>query len=150
MAYTEMEEYLAGMGEEKALWIFSYKNVAGLVVGVFLGQRLGTLLFGTGLAGLLTTLLCAGVGIGLTLQVHGILFARRLLIRARFYLRRAAGPRIVDGTRYAEERPEHEKRVRVRRRMDNRPLIGSRSVPGNTSTRPLATRAVPTAEQDAV
>jgi hypothetical protein len=148
MAYQEMEEFLAGTGEEKAIWILSYKNIVGLVAGAYLGQRLGAAIFGPGLGGIAATLLCAAVGVALTLQVHGILFARRLAIRARFYLRRATAPRIVDGARYAEVVEEREERVRVRRRDDNRSLIGPQrpptpGAPALGATQPLQTPPAP-------
>lgn len=95
MAYTELEQFL-GRGEEKAVWLLSMKNIGGLILGGLLGQRLGTVLFGAGVGVLLCTLLGAGLGMALTFQYHGLLILRRLVIRLRFYLRRAVAPRTVD------------------------------------------------------
>ncbi len=153
MPYQELEQFIDSTGEEKAIWLLSYKNIMGLVAGAFLGQRLGAALFGPGLGGIAATLLCAAVGVALTLQVHGILFARRLVIRAHFYLRRAIRPRVVDGTRYAQVVEEREERVRVRRRDDNRALLGPQrpaapSVPAMGATQPLQVVALPDSSEE--
>jgi hypothetical protein len=95
MAYTELEQFL-GRGEEKVAWLLSMKNMGGLLGGGLVGHRLGSLLFGDGVPVLLCTLLGAVLGMTLTFQYHGLLIVRRLLIRVRFYLRRAVAPRTVD------------------------------------------------------
>jgi hypothetical protein len=93
--YTELEQFLH-RGEEKAVWLLSMKNMIGLILGGVVGHRLGSVLFGAGVGVLLCMLLGASVGIALTFQYHGLLIARRLVMRLRFYLRRAIAPRTVD------------------------------------------------------
>lgn len=93
--YSELEQFL-GRGEEKAIWLLSMKNIVGLIAGGLLGQRLGTVLVGDGGLVLLGTVLGAALGIALTFQHHGLLILRRLVIRLRFYLRRAITPRTVE------------------------------------------------------
>ena len=95
MGYTELEQFL-GRGEEKVAWVLSMKNMGGLFGGGLVGHRLGSLLFGEGVAVLLCTLLGAVLGMTLTFQYHGLLILRRLVIRLRFYLQRAIAPRTVD------------------------------------------------------
>lgn len=112
MAYTELEQFL-GRGEEKAVWLLSMKNIGGLILGGLLGQRLGTVLFGAGVGVLLCTLLGAGLGMALTFQYHGLLILRRLVIRLRFYLRRAVAPRTVDAEAIFTVVEQHELPIRV-------------------------------------
>jgi len=95
MPYTELEQFL-GRGEEKVIWLLSYKNIAGLIAGGIIGHRLGRAIAGEGGLVFLCTILGAGLGIALTFQHHGLLILRRLTIRVRFYLQRAIRPRTVD------------------------------------------------------
>lgn len=93
--YKELEQFLH-RGEEKAVWLLSMKNMIGLILGGVVGHRLGTVLVGAGVGVLLCMVLGAMVGIGLTFQYHGLLIARRLVMRLRFYLRRAVRPQAID------------------------------------------------------
>ncbi len=101
MSYTELEHFLS-KGEEKFFWVLSLKNIAGLAVGTFAGQRLGALLWGHGLLAVATTLGCMALGVVLTLQYHGLLIARRLVIALRFSLRRLRALEF-DGTAWLGE-----------------------------------------------
>lgn len=124
MPYQELEQFL-GRGEEKAVWVLSYKNILGLVLGGLVGQRLGLVAGGQGLAPVLVG--CAGalIGVLLTMQLHGIVVGRRLLIRLRFYLGRAVRPRVIDAalcyTAAAPPAPLLQLRT-----MDGTPLVEQR------------------------
>src|SRR5688500_2315511 len=93
--YSELEQFLH-RGEEKAVWLLSMKNIIGLILGGVVGHRLGAVLVGAGFGVLLGMILGAIVGIALTFQYHGLLIARRLVMRLRFYLRRALRPHAID------------------------------------------------------
>ena len=121
MSYTELEQFL-GRGEEKAVWLLSVKNIGGLIGGGILGQRLGTVLFGSGALVLLCTVLGALLGITFTFQHHGLLILRRLLIRARFYLQRAIRPRVIDAEGIFPVRTRQATPIRVTRH-DGTPVI---------------------------
>jgi hypothetical protein len=68
----ELEQFL-GRGNEKAFWIFTYKNAGGAILGGFVGSRIGEMI---------------GGGLG-TLDRRGFIWFRRWAILATFYLRRA-------------------------------------------------------------
>jgi hypothetical protein len=121
MPYTELEQFL-GRGEEKAVWLFSFKNIGGLIGGGLVGHRLGSLLFGEGTPVLLCALVGAALGIALTFQHHGLLILRRLLIRARFYLHRAIRPRTVDAETIFTVVAQREHPIRITR-QDGTPVL---------------------------
>src|SRR5215216_345379 len=95
MAYMELEQFL-GRGNEKVFWVLSLKDMGGLALGGFVGQRLGAALVGAGGALILMTLLGAAVGLGLMLQYHGLVVGRRLVLLARYLLRRLRGRSTID------------------------------------------------------
>lgn len=111
--YSELEQFI-GRGEEKAVWLLSMKNLIGLILGGVVGHRLGTVLVGTGVGVLLIMLLGALVGSVLTFQYHGLLIARRLVLRLRFYLRRAIRPQQIDAEAiFAVSTPPEELPIQV-------------------------------------
>ncbi len=113
MSYVELEQFL-GRGEEKAIWLLSYKNIAGLLLGGYIGHEFGSSLAGTGGWVLGAVVLGAVIGVVLTMQYRGLLVARRLLIRLWFYLQRTCGPRRIDARLLYQtiETPRHVVRVR--------------------------------------
>jgi hypothetical protein len=131
MSYMEMEQFL-GRGEEKAVWIFSFKNVGGLIVGGFLGHRLFSVLGWTGGLVFVGVLLGAAIGITLTFQRRGVLIARRLLIMLRFYIRRAVAARRIDATTLYTVVEQREQLVRVRRRSGSAIIGARRGIRGGT------------------
>lgn len=95
MAYEELEQFL-GRGDERAVYLFSFKNIAGLVMGGMLGQQLGGLVLAPGLATTGVAVAGAVLGLVLTVQYQGLIVGRRLLIAVRFYLGRALQARVID------------------------------------------------------
>ncbi|KPL83021.1 hypothetical protein [Herpetosiphon geysericola] len=103
----ELEQFLA-RGEEKAFWLFTYKNAGGAILGGFMGSRIGQIL-GTGGIVMALTMVGVGVGLGITLNRRGLMWGRRLWFTILFYLRSAIKPRTIDAAdwyRVIEER-EH-------------------------------------------
>jgi|GEM_PF-5665636 len=125
MAYHELEQFL-GRGEEKAVWIFSFKNLAGLIVGGIIAQRLAVLLLEPGLLTALIATLGAVVGVTLTMQRHGVILGRRLLIRLRFYVFRSTKPRVIDAALCYTHVEEREQPVRMRT-VDGTPVVHQRT-----------------------
>ena len=85
----ELEQFL-GRGNEKAFWIFTYKNAGGAILGGFIGSRLGEMI-GGGLGTFLVILLGITLGLIITLDRRGFIWFRRWAIAIAFYLRRATG-----------------------------------------------------------
>ncbi len=83
----ELEQFL-GRGNERAFWVFTYKNAAGAVLGGFLGSRIGQLVGGGGLL-FLMSIVGLALGIVVTLDRRGLMWFRRWVIAGKFYLRRA-------------------------------------------------------------
>jgi hypothetical protein len=83
----ELEQFL-GRGNEKAFWIFTYKNAGGAILGGFVGSRIGEMI-GGGLGTFLVILLGISLGLIITLDRRGFIWFRRWAILATFYLRRA-------------------------------------------------------------
>lgn len=129
MAYRQLEQYL-GRGEEKVLWLLSYKHVGGALVGGFLGRFLFNLLAG-GSAGwaLLGLVLGATAGTMLLTQYHGVLMAYRLWLLARFYARRSRGARRVHAALLYEVVPTAPQVVRVRQRSGQAVIVPRRREP---------------------
>ena len=103
----ELEQFLA-RGEERAFWLFTYKNAGGAILGGFMGSRIGQLM-GTGGIVMALTIVGVGLGLGITLNRRGLMWGRRLWFTILFYLRSAVKPRMIDATdwyRVVEER-EH-------------------------------------------
>ena len=103
----ELEQFLA-RGEERAFWLFTYKNAGGAILGGFMGSRIGQIL-GTGGIVMALTIVGVGLGLGITLNRRGLMWGRRLWFTILFYLRSAIKPRTIDATdwyRVVEER-EH-------------------------------------------
>ena len=103
----ELEQFLA-RGEERAFWLFTYKNAGGAILGGFLGSRIGQLM-GTGGIVMALTVVGVGLGLGITLNRRGLMWGRRLWFTILFYLRSAVKPRTIDAGewyRVVEER-EH-------------------------------------------
>lgn len=103
----ELEQFLA-RGEEKAFWLFTYKNAGGAILGGFMGSRIGQLM-GTGGIVMALTIVGVGIGLGITLNRRGLMWGRRLWFTILFYLRSAIKPRTIDAGewyRVVEER-EH-------------------------------------------
>jgi hypothetical protein len=103
------------------------------------------MLFGSGLNSILLALLAAGLGFGLMMQYHGILVARRILIRARYHLLRARGRGTVvfDGSVFYTAPTTVEDVVRgsvvgVRSQRDGSPLLRAAD-----ADEPWATNGVP-------
>ncbi len=116
MAYRQLEQYL-GRGEEKVLWLLSYKHAGGGLLGGFLGRFMFNAL-GGGSVGWAAFGMVAGalVGVALLTQYHGVLMAYRLFLLARFYARRSRGARRVHAALVYEEVPTAPQIVRVRQR----------------------------------
>lgn len=80
MAHPELEQFI-GQGNERAWWIFTWKNVGGMVVGGYTGSSLGDLI------GLPIPLVLVGVALGyfLTRSKKGVMRIRRMGQAAWFY-----------------------------------------------------------------
>ena len=126
MAYEELEQFL-GRGDERAVYLLSFKNIAGLVVGGIVGQQLGGLLVAPGLPTTAVALLGAVVGLILTVQYQGLVLGRRLLIAARFYLGRAVRADVIDAGSGAVPVVAEPALLRMRR-ADGTPLVVQRRV----------------------
>ena len=114
MAYRQLEQYI-GRGEEKVLWIFSYKHVGGALLGGFLGRFVFNVLAGESIGwAFLGMVLGALVGVLLLTQYHGVLMVHRLLLLMRFYARRSRGARRVHAALLYEVVPTAPLQVRVR------------------------------------
>jgi hypothetical protein len=83
----ELEQFL-GRGNERAFWVFTYKNAAGAVLGGFLASRIGQMMGGGGLL-FLMSIIGLVVGIVVTLDRRGLMWFRRWVIVGKFYLQRA-------------------------------------------------------------
>jgi len=112
----ELEQFL-GRGNERAFWIFTYKNAGGAVLGGFFGSRLGQAMGGgapTFILGLLGVIL----GLVFTLDRRGLMWARRWGIVARFYLMRAiskADQNVIDATELYEVTEIREQPIVIRK-----------------------------------
>jgi hypothetical protein len=106
MPYVELEQFL-DRGAIKAYAWFSWKTAGGLGGGAIVGMQLGALLYGTGTLGVgVLTLLGAASGLALLSQRRGLIVARRLGVRAAFWLRRAAGRTELDGRDFGVARED--------------------------------------------
>jgi hypothetical protein len=83
----ELEQFL-GRGNERAFWVFTYKNAAGAVLGGFLASRIGQMMGGGGLL-FLMSIVGLVVGMVVTLDRRGMMWFRRWAIVGKFYLQRA-------------------------------------------------------------
>ena len=108
----ELEQFLA-RGEERAFWLFSYKNAGGAILGGFMGSRVGQIL-GTGGIVMALTIVGVGVGLGITLNRRGLMWGRRLWFTILFYLRSAIKPRTIDAADWYRVVEEREHAVGVR------------------------------------
>ena len=95
MAHPELEQFI-GQGNERAWWIFTWKNVGGMVVGGYAGSSLGDLL------GLSIAFVIAGVLLGyvLTRAKKGIMRIRRMGQAAWFYAMSLVTLPVVDSAVY--------------------------------------------------
>ena len=123
MPQRELEQFV-GRGEEKAFWILSYKNAGGLIVGAFIGSRVGELLGGGGWVFLMIPL-CAIFSLSMTINVRGIMLAKRLIMRLRFWLSQALSPTVVDSDQLYSYHEEAEQLVYVREQTGTT-VIGAR------------------------
>ncbi len=83
----ELEQFL-GRGNERAFWVFTYKNAGGAVLGGFIGSRIGQMLGGGGVM-FLISIVGLVLGIVVTLDRRGLMWFRRWTIVGKFYLQRA-------------------------------------------------------------
>jgi len=83
----ELEQFL-GRGNEKAFWIFTYKNAGGAILLAYFGTRLGQAL-GGGFFSFMCGLAGAIIGLVLTLDRKGFMWVRRWIFTLRFYITRA-------------------------------------------------------------
>ncbi len=109
MPAQELEQFL-GKGEEKAWWIFTYKNVAGVVVGGFMGNRIGQLM-GGGIWNMLMIVVGAALGLLVTLNQRGLMWGRRRWIALWFYLSEAVSPTTIDAATLYTVTTEEEQRL---------------------------------------
>jgi hypothetical protein len=109
MAARELEQFL-GKGEEKAWWFLTYKNVAGIVVFGFIGNRIGQLL-GGGIWNMVMIAVGALAGLLITLNQRGLMWGRRRVIALWFYLREAVSPTTIDAATWYTVTTEEEQRL---------------------------------------
>ncbi len=133
MSYVELEQFL-DRGSIRAWWGLSWRTFFGCAGGAVLGQQLGTVLFGTNMAGVATlTLVGAALGLTLLLKRRGIIVARRLLVLATFGLRVARKRTLVDGALLAGRVDAHAPppiQIRVREARAPWRRRGGRGCPG--------------------
>jgi hypothetical protein len=95
MATPEPEQYI-GQGNEKAWWLFTWKNVGGMVVGGYAGSSLGDLIGGP------VVLVVVGIALGffLTRAKRGLMRVRRMGQVAWFYAMSVIALPVVDAAAY--------------------------------------------------
>lgn len=112
----ELEQFL-GRGNERAFYIFTYKNAAGAISGGFIGNRLGETL-GGGMLMVALTLVCVIIGLYLTMDKGGLMRIRRWAFVATYYLRRATTPQerqIIESSTLFAVVETRESPIRVRK-----------------------------------
>lgn len=112
----ELEQFL-GRGNEKAFYIFTYKNAGGAIAGGFVGNRLGETL-GGGVLMLALTLVFVGLGLYVTMDTGGLMRIRRWAFLLAYYVRRVATPQerqIIESSALFAVVETRESPIRVRK-----------------------------------
>lgn len=135
MGYLELEQFL-GRGNEKVFWVLSLKDLCGMALGGFIGQRGGEILFGSGMPAMVVALVGAFIGLTLMMQYHGLIIGRRLVLLLRFYGRRLRGATKLD---LAAGEPEEtgfrpQSHVRVYDRETSQIIFGPRMAVASLET----------------
>jgi predicted membrane chloride channel (bestrophin family) len=119
MPYQELEQFL-DKGQERAWWLLSWWNAAGLVVGIIAGQKLAEV---WGWSSLVCMLVGAAIGLTLTVRYHGIVVARRLWLWLAFWVRSLLGQTTTSVGHTVSTQTERP-HIHIRHVRDGRTVIG--------------------------
>jgi len=100
--YQELPPFIGTTGREKLVWRVSWLNAITFMFSLIGGRTIGPALFGHNLAGMAATVLIIVGAVTLTLEYHGLLLGRRLLIRLRFAARWLSRRTAINGVRWAD------------------------------------------------
>ncbi|MBA3947101.1 MAG: hypothetical protein H0X37_21385 [Herpetosiphonaceae bacterium] len=100
--YQELPPFIGTTGREKLVWRVSWLNAITFMFSLIGGRTIGPALFGHTLAGMLATVLIIVGSVALTLEYHGLLLGRRVLIRLLFVARWFSRRTMINGVRWAD------------------------------------------------